>query len=53
MCGREDLMLAAKEVSLYDGYNRGVLKYRFFFNIKFLRKITSPWGKSQWDSRGC
>jgi len=42
MCGREDLMLAAKEVSLYDGYNRGVLKYRFFFNIKFLRKITSP-----------
>ena len=42
MCGREDLMLAAKEVSLYDGHNKRVLKYGFFFNTKSHEKITSP-----------
>ena len=30
MCGREDSMLAVKEVLLCCGRNRGVAKYEFF-----------------------
>jgi hypothetical protein len=41
MCGQEDLMLIAKEVSLYDGRNRGVAEYECFFNPRSHRKITS------------
>ena len=47
MCGREVPTLAAKEVILYSGRNRVVVKYEYFFNIRSHGKITSLWGKSQ------
>jgi len=46
-CGREDHTLATKEVPLYGGRDRGVVKYGFFFNTRCHGKITSPRGKSQ------
>jgi len=39
--GREDPMLAAKEVSLYGGHNREVVKYGFSFNTRSHGEITS------------
>jgi hypothetical protein len=33
-CGREDHTLATKEVPLYGGRDRGVVKYGFFFQYK-------------------
>jgi len=51
MCGREDHTFAAKEVPLYGGCNRGVVNYGYSFNTRSHGKITSSWGKSQWDSR--
>jgi hypothetical protein len=35
-------MLAAKEVLLCGGHDRGVVKYGFSFNKRSYRKITSP-----------
>jgi len=50
--GRGDHMLATKEVSLYGYRNRRITKYGCSLNIRSHGKITSPWGKSQWDSKG-
>jgi hypothetical protein len=53
-CVRENLTLAAKEVLLYGGRDKKkVIKYGCSFNPRSYGKIKSPWGKSQWDSRGC
>jgi len=40
--GIENPMLTAKEVPLYGGHNRGVIKHGFSFNTRSYRKITSP-----------
>jgi len=39
--GREDHKLAIKEVPLYGGCDRGVVKYRFSFNTRCNGKITA------------
>jgi hypothetical protein len=46
-------MLATKEVPLYGGRDRGIMKYGCSFNTRSHRIITSPLENSQWDSKGC
>jgi hypothetical protein len=41
-CGREDPILATKEVPLCGVRDRGVIKYGFSFNTRSYGKITSP-----------
>ena len=45
--GREDPMLATKEVPLYGGRDRGIMKYGCSFNTRSHRIITSPLENSQ------
>jgi hypothetical protein len=40
--GKEDPTLAAKEILLYGGHDRGVTKYGFSFNTRSHGEITSP-----------
>jgi hypothetical protein len=40
--GKEDPTLAAKEILLYGGRDRGVTKYGFSFNTRSHGEITSP-----------
>ena len=40
-------MLAAKEDLLYDGHDRGVIKYRCSFNTRYYGKITRSWGNNK------
>jgi len=49
--GRENLCLLQKKVSLCGGRDREVAKYGCYFNPRSYSKSTSPWEKSQWDSR--
>jgi hypothetical protein len=53
MCSREDPMFTVKEVSLCGGRDWRVVKYGCSFNPRSYGKITSPWGKNQWDSKWC
>jgi hypothetical protein len=52
-CGKEYPTLTVKEVPLCGGHNREIIKYGCSFNTRSHRKIASPWGNSQRDSRGC
>jgi len=40
-CGEKDLMLTTKEISLYSGCDRGVIKYGFSNNSKSHGKTIS------------
>jgi hypothetical protein len=42
VCDRKDPMLTAKEIPLYDGRDRGITKYEFFYNSKSHGKTISP-----------
>jgi hypothetical protein len=41
-CDREDSTLTAKEILLYGGRDRRVVKYRCSFNSRSHGKITTP-----------
>jgi len=42
MCCRKDHSSLQKKVSLYDSYNRGIIKYGFSKNSRSHKKTTCP-----------